>query len=162
SYAALTKTDTLRALFALDGSFNLGSHEYDWNVSASRGHSQSTFNYDNVVVSRFNNAINAVNIGTAGSPNIVCAINAVTVTDPACNPLNPFGATPLTTAQRNYVSGVFGQEQFDTQDDYLATLGGALVTMPAGDAKFSATYEHRAEYENFDPTEDSLLGLGPS
>ena len=50
SYSAITDTDTLRALFALDGTFNFVERDFDWNVSASRGHSQSTMNQDNVVV----------------------------------------------------------------------------------------------------------------
>jgi iron complex outermembrane recepter protein len=161
SYAGITDTDTLRALFALDGHFTWVEREFDWDVSVSRGHSQSTFNQDNVVVSRLNNALNAVNIGTAANPNIVCAINATAVVDPACKPINPFGSGPYTTAQQNYVTGIFGQEQFTTQDDYLATLGGPITTLPAGDAKFSATYEHRQETANYDPTPDSLLGLAP-
>jgi iron complex outermembrane recepter protein len=161
SYSAITDTDTLRALFALDGTFNFIDRDFDWNVSASRGHSQSTMNQDNVVVSRMTNALNAVNIGTAANPNIVCAINAVSVTDPACKPINPFASGPYTTAQQNYVTGVFGQEQYDTEDDYLATLGGPIVKLPAGETRFSATYEHRSESASYDPTEDSLLGLAP-
>ena len=161
SYSAITDTDTLRALFALDGTFNFVERDFDWNVSASRGHSQSTMNQDNVVLSLMTTALNAVNIGTAASPNIVCAINSVSVTDPACKPINPFGSGPYTTAQQNYVTGVFGQEQYDTEDDYLATLGGPIVKLPAGDSRFSATYEHRSESASYDPTEDSLLGLAP-
>ena len=161
SYAGITNTDTLRALFALDGTFNFASREFDWNVSASRGHTQSTLNRDDVVVNRLNNALNAVNTGTTATPNIVCAVNATTVTDPACKPINPFGSGPYTAAQQNYVTGVFGQEQTDTQDDYLATLGGPIVNLPAGDARFSVNYEHRSENANFNPTEDSLLGLAP-
>jgi outer membrane receptor protein involved in Fe transport len=151
----------LRALFALDGTFNFANREFDWSMSASRGHTQSTYNQDNVVVNRLNNALNAVNIGTAANPNIVCAINATTVVDPACKPINPFGSGPYSAAQQNYVTGVFGEEQFDTEDDYLATLGGTIVPLPAGDSKFNVTYEHRSEKANFNPTEDSLLGLQP-
>jgi len=130
-------------------------------VSASRGHSQSEYREDQVVVSRLNNALNAVNIGTAANPNIVCAINATAVIDPACKPINPFGSGPYTAAQQTYVSGVFGQDEYTTQDDYLATLGAPIVTLPAGDARFSATYEHRQESQRFVPTEDALLGLAP-
>ncbi len=161
SYAGITNTDTLRALLALDGSFTLLNRDFDWDVSASRGHSQSEFRQYDVVVNRLNNALNAVNIGTAANPNIVCAVNAVSVVDPACTPINPFGAGPYSTAQRNYVSGVFGNDQITTQDDYLATLGGSILTLPAGQAKFSATYEHRQETADFNPIEDSLLGLQP-
>ncbi|MEA3181068.1 MAG: iron complex outerrane recepter protein [Gammaproteobacteria bacterium] len=161
SYAGITDTDTLRALLALDGDFSWLNRDFDWSVSASRGHSHSTFNYDDVIVTNLNNALNAVNIGTAANPNIVCAINATTVVNPACQPINPFGSGPYSAAQQNYVTGVFGNEQVLTEDDYLATLGGPITSLPAGQAKFSTTYEHRQETANFDPTQDSLLGLAP-
>ena len=161
STAGITNTDTLRALLALDGHFNFASRDFDWEVAVSRGHSQSEFREDDIVVGRMNNALNAVNIGTAANPNIVCGVNASTVVDPACKPINPFGSGPYTAAQQAYVSGVFGQDQYITQDDYLATLGAPIVALPAGEARFSATYEHRQETQSFIPTEDSLLGLEP-
>src|ERR1700753_4320392 len=76
STAGITNTDTLRALLALDGNFNFASRDFDWEVAVSRGHSESQYREDNIVVGRMNNALNAVNLGTAANPNIVCAINA--------------------------------------------------------------------------------------
>ena len=161
STAGITNTDTLRALLALDGNFNFASRDFDWEVAVSRGHSESEYREDNIVVGRLNNALNAVNIGTTANPNIVCAINATAVVDPACKPINPFGSGPYTPAQQNYVSGMFGQDEYITHDDYLATLGAPIVALPAGEARFSATYEHRQETQSFVPTEDALLGLEP-
>jgi len=161
STAGITNTDTLRALLALDGHFHLANRDFDWEIAVSRGHSQSEFREDEIVVNRLNNALNAVNLGTAANPNIVCAINATTGVDPACKPINPFGSGPYTAAQQTYVSGVFGQDEYTTADDYLANLGAPIVSLPAGDARFSATYEHRQESQRFVPTEDALLGLQP-
>ena len=162
SYADTVTTDTVRGLVALDGSLHLGVRDYYWSLSASIGHSESTDHHYDEVVSRFNNAVDTT---TNGAGEIVCAINAVTVTDPACTPLNPFTEfLPSATAGqvRSYVSGIFGQKQFNTQQDYLATFGGPLATLPGGDLQFSATYEHRVESAQFRPTEDTSLGLGPS
>lgn len=159
STAAITETDTLRGLVALDGHFLVHDEEYFWEVSASRGYTQNDNHYDNVLVNNFNNAVNAVR-NSAGQ--IVCAINATTVTDPRCSPLNPFGVQPITAAQQSYVSGVFGTTQYEKEDDILATFGGPIVTLPGGAAKFNTAFEHRRDAANYDPTLDSSLGLGPA
>lgn len=159
SDAATTDTTTLRALFALDGSFSLKPGDYFWEVSASRGYSQNENSSYGDVTYRFNNAMNAV---TNAAGQIVCAINSPTVTDPACVPINPFGNAPLTAAQQAYVSGLFGLTQYLKEDDVLATFGGPIVDLPAGAFKFNTAYEHRKESAQFDPLEDTALGLGPS
>ena len=159
SDAVTTDTDTLRALLALDGSLKLHEEDYFWEVSASRGYTQNENSSYNVVNYRFNNAIDAVR---NGSGQIVCAINNPAVTDPACVPLNPFGNVPLSGAAQTYVSGLFGLTQFEKEDDVLATFGGPLFELPAGAVKFNTAYEHRSESADYDPLEDTALGLGPS
>lgn len=160
SDGATTRTDSLRALFALDGNFKLRDEDYFWELSASRGYTQNENQSYNVVVNRFNNAINAVQDPTSGQ--VVCAINSPAVIDPACVPLNPFGNTPVSAAAQRYVSGIFGLTQFEKEDDILATFGGPAFNLPAGPVKFNAAYEHRSDKANFDPTEDTALGLGPA
>jgi len=159
STAGITDTDTLSGLVSLDGHFSLDTREYFWEVSASRGYTENAFDYYSVVVNRFNNAINSVR-NSAGQ--IVCAINSPTVTDAACIPLNPFGSQPISGAAQDYVSGVFGQTQHEKEDDVLATFGGPIVTLPGGALKFNSAFEHRADSADFDPTEDTSLGLEPS
>ncbi|HVS77892.1 MAG TPA: TonB-dependent receptor [Steroidobacteraceae bacterium] len=159
SDAVRTDTQSLRGLLALDGSFNLRGQDYYWELSAARGYTQNENSFYNVVSYRFNNAIDAV---TNAAGQIVCGINNPTVTDPGCVPINPFGNVPLSAAAQAYVSGLFGVTQFDKEDDLLATLGGSLLELPAGAVKFDSTYEHRTDKANYDPLEDTALGLGPS
>jgi outer membrane receptor protein involved in Fe transport len=159
STAGVTDTDTLRGLVALDGHFSLNAEDYFWEVSASRGYTRNESQSYNVLVDHFNNAVNAVQ-NSAGQ--IVCAINRVTVTDPACIPLNPFGSQPVSAAAQNYVSGIFGQTQQEKEDDLLATFGGPVATLPGGAMKFNSTFEHRSDAAQFNPTEDTSLGLGPA
>jgi iron complex outermembrane recepter protein len=159
SDAVTTDTQSMRALLAVDGSFSLRPGDYYWGLSASRGYSQNENSSYNVVSYRFNNAIDAVK---NSSGQIVCAINNPTVTDPACVPLNPFGTQPLSAAAQAYVSGLFGLSQYLKEDDMLATFGGPVVALPADSLKFNATYERRSDSANFDPLEDTALGLGPS
>jgi len=158
SDAVTTDTQSMRALLAVDGSFNLRPGDYYWEVSASRGYTQNENGSYNVVSYRFNNAIDAER-NSAGQ--IVCGINASAVTDPACVPLDPFGTAPVSAAAQGYVSGLFGLNQFLKEDDVLGTISGPVVAMPAGPLKFDATYERRTDTANFDPLEDTALGLGP-
>ena len=157
--AVRSDVQSLRGLVALDGSFNMRGEDYYWELSASRGYTQNENSSYNVVSSRFNNAIDAV---TNSAGQIVCAINDPAVTDPACSPLNPFGNTPVSAAAQSYASGLFGLTQFEKEDDLLATLGGPLLDLPAGALQTNLTYEHRADKANYDPLEDTALGLGPS
>jgi iron complex outermembrane recepter protein len=157
--AVLTETESLRALFALDGSFKLAPGDYYWELSASHGYTQNENSSYNVLTGQFNNAINVVANGS-GQP--VCAINTSTITAAACVPLNPFGNNPVSAAAQAYVSGIFGLTQFEKEDDVLATLGGPLVDLPAGALKLAAAFEHRKDSADYDPLPDTALGLGPS
>jgi iron complex outermembrane receptor protein len=162
SYAETWDTDTERALFGAEGTFGLDGHEYHWSATGSYGHSDSVNHYDNELQSNFNNSVNTV---LNGSNQIVCAINNPVVTDPNCVPLNPFTTSIPTSslaAIQKYDTGIFGQTQKDTEQDYLATIDGPLTTLPGGDLSGSASYEHRIESANFDPTYDTQMGLGPS
>jgi iron complex outermembrane recepter protein len=159
SNAITTDTQSMRALLAVDGSLTLQPGDYYWEVSASRGYTQDENSQYNTVTYRFNNAIDPVR-NAAGQ--IVCAINNPTVTDPACVPLDPFGTAPVSSAAQAYVSGLFGLTQYLKEDDVLATLGGPIVDLPAGELKFDTAYERRTDSANFDPLEDTALGLGPA
>lgn len=162
SYADIVDTSTERALFGFDGTFTLAGRDYHWSATGSIGHSSSSNTSYNEIVGNFDNAVDAV---TNGSGQIVCAINNPVVTNAACVPINPFTASlPASSlkAIQNYVAGVFGQTQTNTEQDYLATVDGPLAPLPGGDLSGSASYEHRVESADFNPTEDTRLGLGPS
>ncbi len=153
------QTDTVRALLALDGDFDVGERNFYWSVSASHAETDGELRGWGVWTSRFNNAVNAVR-NSAG--NIVCGINADASTandDPACAPLNPFGVGNVSQEARLYVTTPIGQDYLNTQDDYLATLGGDLIALPGGKAKFSVAYEHRAEKAKFVPLTANQRGL---
>lgn len=149
-------TDTIRAVVSLDGDFDYADRNFYWSLSASHGETDGETSGWGVDTARFNNAINAVR-NSSGA--IVCGINAVTVVDAACAPLNPFGVDSVTQEARLYVTTPIGQNYLNTQDDYLATLGGDLFKLPAGAVKFSVAYEHRKEEAKFTPFRANQLGL---
>jgi iron complex outermembrane receptor protein len=153
------ETDTARAVLSLDGDFDLGERNFYWNLSASHAETDGAQRGWGVWQTRFNNALQAVR---TASGNIVCGINADATTandDPLCTPINPFGQGNVTQDARNYVNLQVGQDYLNTQDDYLATLGGDVLQLPAGKMKFSAAYEHRREEAKFVPLLANQRGL---
>lgn len=153
------RTDTYRGLLALDGKFDLGGRDFEWNLSGSYARVDGTQRSWGVILSRYNAAISAAR-NAAGS--IVCAINAdasTTNDDPACAPINPFGSGNVSAAARNYVSARSGSSYRNEQVDLLATLSGSVVTLPAGEAKIAATYEHRDERVAFTPFAADRQGI---
>lgn len=155
----VTNTETYRILAGLEGDFDIGERNFYWTLSASRGQTEGEQQGWSVHTARFANAVNAVR-NSAG--NIVCAINADATTandDPACAPLNPFGVGNASWESRRYVTIPVGEEFLNTQDAYLATLGGQLVDLPAGPARFSVAYERREESAKFTPSPAEQRGL---
>lgn len=153
-------TDTYRGVVGLDGDFKAYDRDFYWSASVSRGQTQGKFRNWGVYTAHFNNAIAAVK-NSAGT--IVCAINADASTandDAACAPINPFVTTGgVSAAAQAYVTRQTGQDYLNTQDDFLATLGGDLFKLPGGEAKFSVAYEHRAEQAKFTPLAANQQGL---
>jgi iron complex outermembrane receptor protein len=152
----ITTTDSYRALLAIDGDFNRFNRDFYYSVSYSYGQVDSKQQGWSIDNARFANAISAK---TNAAGQIVCSINAVTVVDPACAPINPFGVNTASAAAGAYVSVPVGYSYQNEQQDFLATLGGDLFAVPAGQVKFSAAYEHRTESEVYNPAQANQLGL---
>jgi iron complex outermembrane receptor protein len=153
-----TTTDTYRGLLGLEGDFAVGDRSFYWSVSGSYGRVEGSAETWDVANARYNNAINAVRSGGT----IACAINADSDPandDPACAPLNPFGAGSVSDAARDYLNVRTGSEFVNEQIDFLATVGGDAFELPAGGVKFSAAYEHRTEDAEFTPSLANRLGL---
>jgi iron complex outermembrane recepter protein len=154
-----TSTDTYRAVLGLEGDLQLAQRDYYWTVSASHARVEGGTRRWRVVNSRYSKAIAAVR-NTAGQ--IVCAVNAdadATNDDAACVPINPFGNGNVGAAAASYLSTLVGTDYTNKQTDLLATLGGNVMTLPGGDAKFSVAYEHRAEDAEFVPLPANQQGL---
>jgi iron complex outermembrane receptor protein len=152
----VTTTDSVRALLALDGDFDLGSRNFYYSASYSHGRVEGDTHGWDVNTARFNKAVQTLR---NGSGDIVCAINAVSVVDPGCVPLNPFGARSVSPEARAYLAVPVGSSYTNTQDDFLATLGGTLFSLPGGEVKFSVGYEHRREEAEFTPSLAERTGL---
>ncbi|MBA4010437.1 MAG: TonB-dependent receptor [Phenylobacterium sp.] len=155
----VSTTNTARAVVSLDGDFDFADRNFYWSLSASRAETDGESTGWGVITSRFNKAVNAVR-NSSGA--IVCAVNANASTaddDAACTPLNPFGVGNVTQANRLYLTAPIGQDYLNTQDDYLATIGGDIFNLPAGAVKFSAAYEHRREEAKYTPFVANQQGI---
>ncbi|WP_165186729.1 TonB-dependent receptor domain-containing protein [Caulobacter soli] len=152
-------TDTWRALLSLEGDFNRADRDFYWSLSASHGGTEGTQAGWDVNTARMAKAVAAVKNGAG---QIVCGVNAdanPANDDAACAPLNIFGSGNVSAEARAYVTAPSGQDYSNTQDDVLATLGGDLLSLPAGKAKFSAAYEYRHEWARYTPFVADQLGL---
>jgi iron complex outermembrane receptor protein len=152
-------TETYRGLVALEGDFSAGWRDFYWSISGSYGRVEGeTISYG-IVNSRFANAINSVRNANG---QVICAINAdanPANDDPACAPINPFGAGNVSQAARDYVNVRTGSTYTNEQVDVLATLGGALLRLPGGNVSFGIAYEHRDEQARFTPSLANQQGL---
>ena len=154
-----SERETWRALVGLEGDFNAGDRAFYWSITASRGQTRGYSEVYAPYANHLNNALSAVRLP---SGQIVCSINGDAIStndDPACVPINPFGNTRPSAEAVAYSTVLTGNSFKNIQDDYLATLGGDLVRLPGGTAKFSLAYEHRREFAEFNPYEADQRGI---
>jgi iron complex outermembrane receptor protein len=130
------------AAIGVDGTFGKGLSYKAWYSHGEVDSDQAMGN--SRLVRQFNNALNAVSSGG----QIVCAINAdanPANNDPACRPLNPFGALNASPEARDYVTGT--QRAFSTTklDSAGAAIQGDLFSLWAGPVTFALGAEARWE-----------------
>jgi outer membrane receptor protein involved in Fe transport len=134
TYRAVAGFDwSLAESLSLDGYYQYGQTDY-----SQRG-------YNTTINSRVRNAIDAVDDGAG---NIVCRVNAdanPANNDPACVPLNPFGAGASSQAARDYVTGTAMQDTTLSQHVAALTLRGDIVELWAGPLAFAAGAEYRKD-----------------
>ncbi|GAB7551248.1 TonB-dependent receptor [Novosphingobium sp. 11B] len=149
------ENDVYRGVLALDGRFRTLDRDFNFAVSFSHAQISGRNSGYAAVDARL---ANAVDVARNSSGQIVCAVNAIEVVDPQCSPINPFGNGNISDAARAYATAPTGADYRNRQDDLIATLGGDIMRLPAGPAKFSLTYEHRGESARFTPFEADQNG----
>jgi outer membrane receptor protein involved in Fe transport len=106
----------------------------NWRARAHYSHGEIDWSqriYNSRIVSRFNNAINAVSSGG----QIVCAINAdadPANNDPNCRPLNLFGVNADRQDALNYIRGTQVNDTVNKLDAMAAEMQGDLFSLWAG------------------------------
>lgn len=166
-----SKTDLYRLVGGFAGDFQLGGRDFNWEVSANYGRSDSSFLQSTLNQQRF---ANAVNVARDSSGRIVCttaqtrnggfaAPGSTPVADPNCVPLNLFGLGVMSDAARAYVTqDVEAKTRLD-QFVLNANVGGSLFDIwGAGPIGFNIGAEYREEKGIFTPDAFQQAGLGRS
>lgn len=148
--AEAIRRDTYRIVGGIQGDFNDSWH---YEVSANFGHLKSTQDEHNDLrlfdlngnPAGFLLATDAVR-NSAGQ--IVCRINAVTVTDPACVPINLFGYGQPSPAALSYVNTISHVYSTASELDLLGFVSGdsgKWLNLWGGPIGFVLGAEHREE-----------------
>ena len=152
--------DIYRFVGSLDGNFNVGEHEWKWDVTGNYGHSRTKGRNPEIIEQNFNNAVDAV-AGPGGVPQ--CKAGVVNSPFPTisstCAPLNLFGTGQASQAALDYITGYSEPRSVNTQWVGTGSLTGSIFDLPGGPLGFAVGYEHRRESFNFDP--GALLLGGP-
>jgi iron complex outermembrane receptor protein len=139
----------------LDGSFDLGSHHFDWDTTYAYDHLSGSLTTDNEVnvanlanglgPSFFNNGV-----ATCGTPGAVIV---------GCTPINLLSSRGGLTPQQLAYIMYNDRASFDTTThDFTANITANIAPLPAGDLSFAAGYEYRRLEGSFSP--DSLTQAG--
>src|SRR5690606_22041626 len=100
------------------------------------------------------NFINALNVTTDASGNIICdSAAAGTTVDANCRPLNLFGEGLASRDALDYVSTRTLAKAQTRQTVFNASVTGGLFDLPGGEFSAAAGYEHRREEGSFTPSE---------
>lgn len=147
------RRDTWRVVGGVQGTFN-DDWKYDVAVNYGQLKTRSSF-YNNRIEENFYKSIDAVR-NSAGQ--IVCRVNQISVTDPACAPLNLLGenATAQSPAQRAaalaYAFTTSHRRGKATELDITANVTGdssQLFELPGGPVRFSLGGEYRRETASY-------------
>jgi len=140
------RRDLYRLVAGIDGTF-LDTWRYQ--VALNYGRVDTFYQTEgNVARVAFNNATNAVR---DASGNITCAINTdanPANDDPACRPLNIFGAGAPSAAALNYILWTSTREQRAEQINAIAFVSGdsaRFLNLPGGPVGFSVGAEWRRD-----------------
>ncbi|HZH42997.1 MAG TPA: TonB-dependent receptor [Lysobacter sp.] len=158
---------TYRFTGVFEGSFDVGSRTFDWDVSYLHNENrliQET--YGNLNIPRLRLATGPSFLNAQG--RVQCGTAAAPIGFDACVPFNPFlpagteGQGGLTNNQalRDYL---FQMEKATgrTQTTVIsANIAGTIATLPAGDLGFAFGLENRKEEGGFTP--DALATAGQS
>lgn len=140
--------ETYRFVGGLRGELSESSN-LRYELAANYGRTETFYETGgNLLTANFNRAANAVR---NSSGQIVCAVNADTNTgndDPACVPINLFGAGAVSQAAADYVLFTSSRNQSAEQLNFTGFVSGdssALFKLPGGPVGFAVGGEYRRE-----------------
>ncbi len=159
---ASTATNLWRFVGGVDGNFNIGERQFNWELVANFGHAKTKGFSREIVQQNFENAVDAVD---DGSGNIVCRpgyTNATIQTaNSTCIPLNLFGNGLNSSAALDYILANSEPTGTNKQRVFSASINGPVATLPGGDLGIALGTEFRRKSTNFDPDDFFFGGDDP-
>ena len=157
---------TYRAVASFDGSFEIGSRYFDWEV----GYQYNRNELESVATGNLHKARVAGGVGpsfyNAATGKVQCGTAAAPISYDVCKPWNPLVPYGTTAAD-----GLYGNEELQawlfpeeitkgrtTSKNFFANIAGSIVTLPAGDLGFAFGVESRKEEGKYTP--DALAQTG--
>jgi iron complex outermembrane receptor protein len=160
---------TFRYTGALNGSFEIGEHLWDWdagyvyNQNEGKQFSTGNLNTANVAKAVGPSFLNAQGVVQCGAPGTSIPVGAGPGACTPWNPLVPAGVTGQGgLADPNVRAYLYqpGQALAETTSKtYFANLSGSLFALPAGDVGVAVGLEHRAESGSYSPDALSQTGI---
>ncbi|OSZ70863.1 hypothetical protein CAP39_07925 [Sphingomonas sp. IBVSS1] len=157
-----------RIVAGLAGEFQIGDRSFNWEASYNYGNSKGFFGATVLDQQRF---VNAINVTTNASGQIVCNTNVTAATnvapggvlpiaDPACVPLDLFGEGRASEAARAYVTTRTRTRSILDQEVFNVNFGGSPFDLFGNAVGFNLGYERRTEKALFDPDAFQRAGRG--
>lgn len=155
-----------RGVIGLDGDFQLGGRDYNFEVSGNYGRNDFTDFGQGINQQNFINAINVASV----NGQIACTTATRTVTgsagtpvaDPNCVPLNLFGEGAPSQAALDYILANTVTKTRLEQFVINANVGGSPFDLFGNPVAFNLGFEHHEEKGAFDPDPFLEAGLGRS
>lgn len=138
----------------LDGKFTAFDTAWKWNVFGQIGNVHTDIDGRVMNKANFAEALNAV---TGAQGQSVCAVNAVTVTNPGCVPWNPFGWNQNSAAAAAFIKGNSTLNQRTQQTVATSEISGEPFHDWAGAISVASGVEWREEAVEGTPNALSLL-----
>lgn len=162
-----SQTYLLRGVFGVRGDFTVGGRHFNYEASVNRGRTLIRDTGQDLNRQKF---INAVNVTTDGSGNVVCtatpavqaAPGGTPIADAACVPLNLLGYGLSSQAARNYVIQQTVARSLLEEAVGNINVGGTPFDLFGNGVGFNVGFEHREEKGSFTPDAFQQAGLGRS
>lgn len=164
-----SETNLYRGVLGVRGDFKIGGRSFNYDVYGNYGQTRVLDTRQDVNAQNF---VNAVNVTTDATGNIVCNPNVTAAAsalpgfapkaDAACVPLNLLGQGRSSAAARAYVISQDSTLSILTQTDFVANVGGSPFSLLGNDVGFNVGVEHRRESGSFTPDAFQQAGLGRS
>ena len=156
---------TWRFAAGLEGSFEVGERNFDWDVGYLYNNNKVTQeNYGNLNIERTKQAVGPSFLNGQGVVQCGTPTNPIPLTQ--CVPWNPFipygrtgdGGLTGNQALQDFLFQRLNSSGETETNVYSANLSGSLFALQGGDVGFALGYEHRKEKGRFIPDAQAVTG----